>query len=95
MANKQRYYPHVEGDESVQRAIRELHDHVYDLRDELDAHRNTIAQMKGQQSQQKPPLPYNDNFLGIKLKAVTDPTTLKTGYSWKYNEATGAFELGP
>ena len=32
---------------------------------------------------------------GIKVKAVTDPLSLKTGWTLKYNAATGELEFAP
>jgi hypothetical protein len=46
MANKQRYYPQVKDVESANVAIHQLHDHVYDLRSQLDEHKATIDKMQ-------------------------------------------------
>lgn len=72
-------------------AFHRLQDHIYELRGHvatmqgrLDEHEKTMS---------KPTK--NDNLLGLKLKAVTDQTTLVTGNSFKWNAKTAQFELGP
>ena len=74
----------------VVRAFNDLHDNVYSLRDQVQK----MQAEKTQAATPSKPAPV-DNFGGIKIKTNLDSTVLVTGNSFKYNSATGQFELGP
>lgn len=75
----------------IVRAFNDLHDNVYSLRDQVQK----MGATKTDASESSTKKPFNDNFGGIKIKTNLDSTVLKTGNSFKYNAATGQFELGP
>lgn len=88
-----RSYPNLPADThpDVRQAINDLHDYTYQLRDENQKLRGDLDEHKKAMSNRSK----GDNFLGLKLKAVTDQTTLVTGNSFKWNAQTSQFELGP
>jgi hypothetical protein len=85
-----RYYPALpEGTHpDLAQTIKDLHDHVYDLRDELRA----VQTKKAEETQ--PRKAFTQEIQGIQVKAVTDPSSLQNGYTIRFNSATGQFEFG-
>ena len=103
MPNQQRFYPEVKSLDDAKVAIHQLHDHVYTLRDTIDGHERTIADLHGKLKAQAGASAsagaakhgFTGDIQGIKVKAVTDPLSLKNGWSLKYNAATGELEFAP
>ena len=95
MANPQRYYHRVTDIASAHEAIKQVTDHNYDLRERLDHLEGIMRRMHSG----PPGMPAQPGFVGnvqgINVKAVTDPLSLKQGWSLKYNAATGELEFGP
>jgi len=85
MANKGRFYRNVTSIEEANVAIKELTDHTYDLRDQINGHKKTIEHM---QKQQGLGTALNSQINGLNIKAVP-PTN---GQTLKYNAATGQIE---
>jgi hypothetical protein len=102
-----RYRPQLEGHatDEVVRAIQTAFDNTYELRDQVNVLQAQIAKMSGSGAAgagggtgtstdgSKPAQPFNDNILGIKVKATTDPSSLKDGATLVYSAATGQFEF--
>jgi hypothetical protein len=86
MANQGRFYRKVETMEDAQVAIRELTDHTYDLRAQVDGHKKTIEQNQKQISALGTAL--NSQINGLNVKAIP-PTN---GQTLKWNAATGQIE---
>ena len=86
---KERWYPPLPHDThpDVVTAFREVYNHVYTLRDE-------IQKMRAEKPSEPARPKFNDNILGIKVKAVTDPSSLQNGFTLRYNSATGQLEWG-
>ena len=73
----------------VIQAFNDLHDNVYELRGQIQtmkAEKPAVATASRKA--------FNDNIGGIKVKSPTDPSTLKNGYTIRYNSKTGQFEFG-
>ncbi len=98
MPNVQRFYRQVTTIDDAHTAIKELTDHVYELRQRLDAHHEQLGKITtgSASAASKPTLNsgLNSQIAGISVKSVTDPSTLKNGYTIRYNAATGQFEFG-
>jgi hypothetical protein len=86
MANENRFYRKVNTLEDAELAIRELTDHTYDLRKQIDGHKKTIDQMQKQTSALGTAL--NTQINGLNVKAVP-PTN---GQTLVWNAATGQVE---
>lgn len=95
MPNPQRFYRDVKSLEDAKTAIHELTDHAYNMREQLEGHKKTIAELHGKIKAQNGKKAFTGDIQGIKVKAVTDMLSLKNGWSLKYNAATGELEFAP
>jgi hypothetical protein len=86
----QRHYPKLpEKHQELQPMWDELHSNLYDLRDSVQ------GLQKSQKTAAKESKPaFTGDIQGIKVKAVTDPSSLKSGDTIRYNTSTGQFEFG-
>lgn len=94
----ERYYPQLEGVEGIHpevaRAVRTLYDNVYQLRGDQQS-----AAVTASDKPNTPTTPANDpayatGIHGIQVKAPTDPSTLKDGYTLRYDSKQGQFVFG-
>jgi hypothetical protein len=99
LPNPQRFYREVRSLDDAKTAIHELTDHTYDLREQVAGHERTIAdlhgKLKAQAGASAAKQAFTGDIQGIKVKAVTDPLSLKNGWTLKYNAATGELEFAP
>jgi uncharacterized protein YlxW (UPF0749 family) len=86
----QRHYPKLpEKHQELQPEWDELHSKLYDLRDSVQGLQNS---QKTTTKESKPA--FTGDIQGIKVKAVTDPSSLQNGYTIRFNSKTGEFEFG-
>ena len=87
----ERHYPTLPPDThpDVVHTIHTLHDNVFDLRDQVQKMQSDFkASGKPAKSQ------FTGDIQGIKVKAVTDPSSLQNGFTLRFNSKTGEFEFG-
>jgi predicted nucleic acid-binding Zn-ribbon protein len=71
-----------------QKAFAQVQDHIFQLRDQLQEMKQSKEQGKTEKKG------FTQELQGIQVKAVTDPSSLKSGYTIRYNAKTGQFEFG-
>ena len=90
MANEQRFYRHVENLDDAKTAIRELTDHSYDLREQMDEmraqHKSAIDGVQVQMKKLGSAL--NSQINGLNVKGVPPAN----GQTLKWNASTGQIE---
>lgn len=102
-----KWYPEVAGlvHPKVEKELREMMDNIYQLRDENRANSAAIAATAasgggsapgqgGSSSSSIPESAMATGIHGIRIQPATDPSTLKTGYTLRYNAKTSQFEFG-
>lgn len=85
----ERHYPQLpEKHADLQEHFNQLHSNIYDLRDELQKmHASSTKSDSNKPS-------FTGDIQGIRVKAVTDPSSLQNGFTIRYNSASGQFEFG-
>ncbi len=83
----------------VARAIQNAFDNLYSLRNEVQAMQAKPAsgsapteKSGGKDAKTGEAKGFTDNLSGIKIKAVTDPSSLQNGMVLKYNSSSGQWE---
>ncbi len=83
------------------RAIQTAFDNLYTLRDQVQA-MSAAGKASGgdggaggaKDASASGAKAFNDNIQGLKVKAATDPSTLKDGYTLRWNAKSAQFEFG-
>lgn len=105
-----KWYPEVSGlvHPTVENALRVMCDNIYQLRDQQHAGQKDAAGASaaaaggggaagsgaGASKSSVPDSAMATGIHGIRIQAATDPTSLKTGDTIRYNSATSQFEFG-